>query len=74
VSNKPFRRPLTKTDIELFDGIGAGPSPSCRALEESTQAVNRPMLAVFNNLVIYKQDAPQNSMKSIVPELATRWS
>ena len=34
LSNKPFRRPLTKADIEWFDGIGAGPSPSCRALEE----------------------------------------
>jgi peptide/nickel transport system substrate-binding protein len=32
------------------------------------------MSGVFNNLVIYKQDVPQNSMKSIVPELATRWS
>ena len=73
-SNKPFRRPLTKADIEWFDGIGAGPPPSCRALEESTQAVDRPMSGLFNNLVIHKQDVPQNSMKSIVPELPTRWS
>jgi peptide/nickel transport system substrate-binding protein len=47
---------------------------SMSPLEESTQAVNRPMSGVFNNLVMYKQDVPQNSMKSIVPELATGWS
>jgi peptide/nickel transport system substrate-binding protein len=32
------------------------------------------MMAVFNNLVIYKQDVPQNSLQSIVPDLATGWS
>ena len=32
------------------------------------------MMGVFNNLVMYKQDEPQNSMKSIVPDLATSWS
>src|ERR1700758_3570455 len=47
---------------------------SMSLLEESTIAVNRPMSGVFNNLVMYKQDVPQNSMKSIVPELATGWS
>jgi peptide/nickel transport system substrate-binding protein len=47
---------------------------SISLLEESTQAVNRPMSGVFNNLVMYKQDVQQNSMKSIVPELATSWA
>ena len=47
---------------------------SMSLLEESTQAVNRPMSGVFNNLVIFKQDVPQNSLKSIVPELATSWA
>ena len=46
---------------------------SMSPLEESTQAVNRPMSGVFNNLLMYKQDVPQNSMRSIVPELATSW-
>jgi peptide/nickel transport system substrate-binding protein len=46
---------------------------SMSPLEESTQAVNRPMSGVFNNLVMYKQDVPQNSMRSIVPKLATSW-
>jgi peptide/nickel transport system substrate-binding protein len=46
--------------------------PSLSLLEESTVAANRPMMGVFNNLVIYKQDVPQNSMKSIVPDLAAK--
>ncbi len=55
--------------------LGHFDSPaSMSMLEESTQAVNRPMSGVFNNLVMYKQDVPQNSMKSIVPDLATSWS
>ena len=32
------------------------------------------MMGVFNNLVMYKQDEPKNSLKSIVPDLAARWS
>ena len=47
---------------------------SMSLLEESTVAVNRPMMGVFNNLVMFKQDVPQNSLKSIVPDLATSWS
>jgi peptide/nickel transport system substrate-binding protein len=55
--------------------IGHFDSPaSMSMLEESTQAVNRPMSGVFNNLVMFKQDVPQNSLRSIVPELATGWS
>jgi peptide/nickel transport system substrate-binding protein len=54
--------------------IGHFDSPaSMSMLEESTQAVNRPMSGVFNNLVIFKQDEPQNTPESIVPELATEW-
>ena len=47
---------------------------SMSLLEESTVAVNRPMMGVFNNLVMYRQDVPQNSPKSIVPDLATGWA
>jgi peptide/nickel transport system substrate-binding protein len=55
--------------------IGHFASPaSMSMLEESTLAVNRPMSGVFNNLVIFKQDEPQNTPASIVPELATGWS
>src|SRR5229473_2840111 len=55
--------------------IGHFDSPaSVSMLEESTAAVNRPMMGVFNNLVLYDQHVPQNSPKSIVPELATGWA
>ena len=55
--------------------IGHFDSPaSMSMLEESTAAVNRPMMGVLNNLVMYKQDVPQNSPQSIVPELATGWA
>ena len=42
--------------------------------EEGTNSVSTPMNSVFNNLVIYDQHKPQNSMATIVPELATSWS
>jgi peptide/nickel transport system substrate-binding protein len=43
-------------------------------LEEATGAANRPMMSVFNNLVMFKQDVAQTSLQSIVPDLATAWS
>jgi len=33
-----------------------------------------PMMGVFNNLVLYDQHVPQNSLESIRPDLATDWS
>src|SRR5437016_7464085 len=55
--------------------IGHFDSPaSMSMLEESTAAVNRPVMAVFNNLMLYDQHVVQNSPGSIVPELATSWS
>src|SRR5229473_3080659 len=55
--------------------IGHFDSPaSMSMLEESTLATNRPMMGVFNNLVIFKQNEPQNTLQSIVPDLATSWS
>ena len=47
---------------------------SMSMLEESTVAANRPLMGVFNNLVMFRQDEPQNSLKSIVPDLATGWA
>jgi len=55
--------------------IGHFASPaSMSMLEESTIAVNRPMSGVFNNLVMFKQDEPQNTPDTIIPELATGWT
>jgi peptide/nickel transport system substrate-binding protein len=50
-------------------------SPASMSIhEEATYSTVVPMMGVFNNLIIYKQDEPKNSMQSIVPDLATRWS
>src|SRR5438128_8180551 len=55
--------------------IGHFDSPaSMSMLEESTLAVNRPMMGVFNNLVMFKQDVPQNTLRSIIPDLVTGWA
>ena len=55
--------------------IGHFDSPaSMSLLEESTVAVNRPMMGVFNNLVMFDQHVPQNSLRSIVPDLAMSWA
>src|SRR5258707_904168 len=42
--------------------------------EETTAAGQGPVMGVFNNLVLYKQDVPQSGMQSIVPDLASEWS
>jgi peptide/nickel transport system substrate-binding protein len=50
-------------------------SPASMSIhEESTIAAVIPMMGVFNNLVVFDQRVPQNSLASIVPELATGWS
>ena len=52
-----------------------GDSPaSMSILEESTIVAEGPMMAVFNNLVMFDQHIAQNSMATIVPDLATSWS
>src|SRR4051794_24294369 len=47
-------------------------SPSI--LEESSNSVNTPFMAIFNNLVLYDQDIPRNSIETIRPELASSWT
>ena len=50
-------------------------SPASMSIhEESTVVAERPMMGVFNNLVMFDQHVPQNSLASIVPDLATDWS
>src|ERR1051326_8441025 len=50
-------------------------SPASMSIpEEATIAGQGPMMGVFNNLVMYKQDVPQASLQSIVPDLAESWS
>ena len=50
-------------------------SPASMSIhEESTVYAERPVMAVFNNLVIFDQHVAQNSIGSIRPELATDWA
>ena len=50
-------------------------SPASMSIhEEVTVFALRPAMAVFNNLVLYDQHVKQNSMQSIVPELAKSWA
>src|SRR6266487_4261454 len=50
-------------------------SPSSMSIhEEATFASQGPIMGVFNNLVMYKQDVPYASLESIVPDLASEWS
>jgi peptide/nickel transport system substrate-binding protein len=49
-------------------------SPASMSIhEEATNSVSIPMMAVFNNLVLYDQHKAQNSLNTIVPDLAERW-
>ena len=55
--------------VSFFD------NPASMSLhEEATGAALRPMMGVFNNLVMFDQRVAQNSPDSIVPDLATSWS
>jgi peptide/nickel transport system substrate-binding protein len=47
---------------------------SMSVLEEASLSTSMPMMPVFNNLVIYDQHVPQNSIAAIVPDLAESWS
>src|SRR6516165_3374192 len=50
-------------------------SPASMSIhEEATVFAEGPMMGVFNNLVMFDQHAPQNSLQSVVPDLATGWS
>jgi peptide/nickel transport system substrate-binding protein len=50
-------------------------SPASMSIhEESTITAGIPMMGVFNNLVVFDQHVPQNSLASIVPDLASDWS
>ena len=50
-------------------------SPGSASIHEgATYSVNVPFMPIFNNLVIYNQHIAQNSIDTIVPELAESWA
>src|SRR5207302_2634219 len=55
--------------------IPHGDSPASMSIhEESTIVSEGPMMAVFNNLVMFDQHIAQNRLDTIVPDLASEWS
>jgi peptide/nickel transport system substrate-binding protein len=48
--------------------------PTMSILEEATLSSQAPLMGVFNNLVMFDQHVRQDSLESIVPDLATGWS
>ncbi len=52
--------------------IDSPPSPSIQ--EEATASVVIPFMPIYNNLVLFDQHKPQNTMDTIVGELATGWT
>src|SRR5215472_15663599 len=55
--------------------IPARDSPASLSIhEESTMSALGPMMSVFNNLLMFDQHIRQNSLASIVPDLASSWS
>ena len=49
-------------------------SPPSLSMHEEVDAVPARAMGVFNHLVVFDQHIKQNSMQSIVPDLATGWS
>jgi peptide/nickel transport system substrate-binding protein len=48
--------------------------PTTSIHEEATVSTVNPFMAVFNNLVLFDQGKPSNSLDTIVPDLAESWT
>src|ERR1700694_5584070 len=48
--------------------------PTTSIHEEASVSTVNPFMAVFNNLVLFYQTKPSNSLETIVPDLAESWS
>ena len=51
-----------------------GTPPSGSIHEEATNSTLTPYMPVMNNLIMYDQSKPVNSLDTIVPDLAESWS
>ena len=50
-------------------------SPGSASIHEgATYSVNIPFMPIYNNLVVFNQNVAQNSVESIVPDLAESWA
>jgi hypothetical protein len=48
--------------------------PTMSILEEATLSSEAPLMGLFNNLIMFDQHVKQDSLASIVPDLATGWN
>ena len=48
--------------------------PGLNIYEQATPFGQGPLMAVYNNLILFDQHVAQTSLESIVPDLATSWS
>ena len=67
--SQPLRRPSPST-AEFCTSIIARRRRASRSTRRRRSRSTCRSMAVFNNLVVYDQHKPQNSMDTIVPELA----
>lgn len=51
-----------------------GTPPSGSIHEEATNSTVSPYMPIYNNLIMYDQHKPKNSLETIVPDLATSWA
>jgi peptide/nickel transport system substrate-binding protein len=72
---------LATTEVAVAQKLGGTlkmytfDSPASMSIhEEATISAQGPMMGVFNNLVIFDQHVKQNSLESIIPDLAVSWS
>src|SRR5215813_3214490 len=69
---------VNETEAQKTGGVWKIYSPDSPAsmspLEEATVYAVGPMMGVFNNLVLFDQHVKQNSLDSIIPDLAMSWS
>ena len=47
--------------------------PSASIHEEATVSTAVPFMSLYNNLVMFDQHAPKNSLETVMPDLATKW-
>jgi peptide/nickel transport system substrate-binding protein len=71
LSSGPAAAQKTGGTLRLFNPTNP---PSASIHEEPTVAAVAPFMAVFNNLVLFDQAKPLNSMDTIVPDLAESWA
>jgi len=71
LSSGPAAAQKTGGTLRLFNPTNP---PSASIHEEPTVAAVAPFMAVFNNLVLFDQTKPLNSMDTIVPDLAESWA